>query len=80
MTLLGLKAKYEQAASKLTSNEPAKTGAKAVAAVQAVTTNNMPYASKGEFLSERNDPRFAKDPKFRAAVENRMSRTNFNTL
>lgn len=80
MTLLGLKAKYEQAASKLTSNEPAKTGAKAVAAVQAVTTNNMPYASKGEFLSERNDPRFAKDQKFRAAVENRMSRTNFNTL
>lgn len=80
MTLLGLKAKYEQAASKLTSNEPAKTGAKPVAAVQAVTTNNMPYASKGEFLSERNDPRFAKDQKFRAAVENRMSRTNFNTL
>ena len=80
MTLLGLKAKYEQAASKLTSNEPAKTGAKAVAAVQAVTTNNMPYDSKGEFLSERNDPRFSRDPKFRAAVENRMARTNFNTL
>jgi hypothetical protein len=80
MTLLGLKVKFDQASSKLTSNEPVKTGAKAVAAVQAVTTNNMPYSSKGEFLSERNDPRFAKDPKFRAAVETRMSRTNFNTL
>lgn len=80
VTLLGLKTKYESSlASKITSQEPAKTGATKVGS-SVTQVNNLPYASKAEFYTERSDPRFKNDPKFRQAVELRMSRTNFNNL
>jgi hypothetical protein len=81
VTLLGLKTKYENAqAGKVTANEPAKTATTKVGVGSASTVNNLPYGSKAEFYTERSDPRFKTDPKFRQAVELRMSRTNFNNL
>lgn len=80
MTLLGLKSKYDSAqASKVTAQEPPKTGGTKVG-VAASTVNTLPYSSKAEFYAERNDPRFNMDPKFRQAVETRMLQTNFNSL
>lgn len=81
VTLLGLKAKYDTAqASRVTAQEPAKTGGTKVGVNSAAVANNLPYGSKAEFYSERSDPRFKSDPKFRQAVELRMSNTNFNQL
>jgi hypothetical protein len=81
VTLLGLKTKYESSlANKVTANEPVKTPTTKVGVGAAVNTNNLPYSSKVEFYTERSDPRFKSDPKFRQAVELRMSRTNFNNL
>ena len=80
VTLLGLKTKYESSlATKVTANEPVKTG-KTVGQGTANTINTLPYGSKTEFYTERSDPRFKNDPKFRQAVELRMSKTNFNNL
>lgn len=79
VSLLGLKAKYEMATPKRTANEPTQSSNKVVGQSQAVI-NNGPYTNKAEFSSERNDPRFSRDDKFRLAVELRMSKTNFNTL
>ena len=80
VTLLGLKAKYDASqASKVTAKEPAKSTTDKVGVV-GTQVNNLPYTSKAEFYKERSDPRFAADPKYRAAVELRMSQTNFNIL
>jgi hypothetical protein len=80
VTLLGLKAKYDASqASKVTAKEPAKSTTDKVGVV-GTQVNNLPYTSKAEFYKERSDPRFASDPKYRAAVELRMSQTNFNIL
>jgi hypothetical protein len=81
VTLLGLKSKYDSAqAGKVTSQEPAKQIANKVGQGSATNVNNLPFGSKAEFYSQRSDPRFATDPKYRQAVELRMSRTNFNNL
>lgn len=81
VTLLGLKSKYDSAqAGKVTAQEPAKQSANKVGQGSATNVNNLPFGSKAEFYSQRSDPRFATDPKYRQAVELRMSRTNFNNL
>jgi hypothetical protein len=81
VTLLGLKSKYDTAQSgKVTANEPARAGTKVGVSATNAAINNLPYSSKAEFYTERSDPRFKSDPKFRQAVELRMSRTNFNSL
>lgn len=81
VALLGLKTKYEQAQSnRVTSQEPAKTGGTKVGKSSAELSNNLPYGSKAEFYTERSDPRFKTDPKYRQSVEIRMSKTNFNNL
>jgi len=80
VALLGLKAKYDAAKPKTTANEPPKVGGTKVGAATATASATGPYTSKSEFYTERSDPRFASDPKFRAQVETRMSRTNFNSL
>lgn len=81
VTLLGLKSKYDSAqAGKVTAQEPAKQSANKVGQGSATNVNNLPFGSKAEFYSQRSDSRFATDPKYRQAVELRMSRTNFNNL
>lgn len=81
VTLLGLKSKYDSAqAGKVTAQEPAKQSANKVGQGSATNVNNLPFGSKAEFYSQRSDPRFKTDPKFRQAVELRMSQTNFNNL
>lgn len=81
VTLLGLKSKYDAAqSSKLTANEPTKNGTKVGIGATSSSVNNLPYSSKAEFYSERSDPRFKTDPKFRQSVELRMSKTNFNNI
>lgn len=81
VTLLGLKSKYETSqAGKITATEPAKTNAVKVGQSTTQAISNLPYNSKAEFYTERSDPRFKSDPKFRQAVELRMSKTNFNNL
>lgn len=81
VTLLGLKSKYDSAqAGKVTSQEPAKQPVSKVGQGSTTNVNNLPYGSKAEFYSQRSDPRFKSDPKFRQAVELRMSQTNFNNL
>jgi hypothetical protein len=81
VTLLGLKSKFDTAqSSKVTANEPAKTGTKVGVGATSASVNNLPYGSKAEFYSERSNPKFNTDPKFRQAVELRMSKTNFNNI
>lgn len=80
VALLGLKAKYEAAQPKTTSKEPPKVGGTKVGSSTASANANGAYTSKAEFYNERSDPRFSQDPKYRAYVENRMARTNFNSL
>ena len=50
------------------------------AAVVNTTETYPPYATKREFTADRNSPRFTIEPKFREAVEQRMIKTNWNTL
>ena len=80
VALLGLKAKYEASRPKTTSNEPPKVGGTKVGSATATANGTGPYTSKSEFYAERGDPRFVSDSKFRAQVEKRMSRTDFNSL
>lgn len=81
VTLLGLKSKYDAAKNnKVTAMEPAKTASTKVGQTTAQAVKSTAYSSKAEFYTERSDPRFKSDPKFRQAVELRMSKTNFNNL
>lgn len=81
VTLLGLKTKYESSlANKVTANEPVKTSNVKVGSQNSNQLSSLPYGSKAEFYTERSDPRFKTDPKFRQSVELRMSKTNFNSL
>jgi hypothetical protein len=78
IALLGLTAKYEKATGTVKGGEPAQTGKRVpVSAAQVPAT---PYKTKKEFQAERNNPAFKTDPKYRAAVERRMSMTDFNRL
>jgi len=43
-------------------------------------TGYVAYQTKREFYADRNNPRFKTDRTFRAAVEERMQRTDFNKL
>jgi hypothetical protein len=81
VALLGLKAKYDASIPKKpTANEPPKVGGQKVGASSATALASGPYSSKAEFFSERSNPLFSTDSKFRAQVEKRMAQTNFNNL
>lgn len=79
ITLRGLAQKYKaHKASNPKVNEPViPTNRESV-----VNTSQTypPYATKREFTADRNNPRFSMEPKFREAVEQRMIKTNWNTL
>lgn len=48
--------------------------------VAATDTGFVSYKTKREFAADRNNPRFNLEPQFRQAVEQRMLRTDFNSL
>jgi hypothetical protein len=79
VTLRGLASMYDQkSAAAVKSQEPSTTpGLENVAASEQGFTG---YKTKREFSADRNNPRFGVEPKFREAVEQRMMRTDFNTL
>ena len=79
VVLRGLSAQYDYAQSqKPTANEPNPVeNRETVAATQTATPA---YETQREFKADRNNPRFTTDPKFRAAVEQRMLRTDWNNL
>jgi len=81
VALLGLNAKYQASLSKKpTAQEPVKTSSTQKVGATTATPTLSSYSSKAEFYKDRRDPRFASDPRFRQAVETRMSKTNFNSL
>lgn len=80
IALLGLNSKYDRMNPNNKQGEPKVQSTNNKPSVASTQVPDQPYRSKREFASERNNPRFANDPKFRAAVERRMIRTDFNKL
>ena len=79
VTLRGLNQMYEQAiGSEAKAKEPMTTPNMQPSSV--TQTGYVGYKTKREFYADRNNPRFTTEPKFRQAVEQRMQRTDFNSL
>jgi hypothetical protein len=79
VTLRGLNQMYEQAiGSEAKAKEPVTTPNMQPSSV--TQTGYVGYKTKREFYADRNNPRFTTEPKFRQAVEQRMQRTDFNSL
>jgi hypothetical protein len=79
VTLRGLASMYnEQSATAVKGREPEMTPN--LTQVAATDTGFVGYKTKREFTADRNNPRFKLEPQYRQAVEQRMMRTNFNTL
>ena len=68
----------ERSATAVKGREPAMTPNLTQVAV--TDTGFVGYKTKREFTADRNNPRFKLEPQYRQAVEQRMMRTNFNTL
>ena len=79
VTLRGLNDMYNTRSNKTAkANEPASLqNRQPVADTQA---GYVAYSTKREFYADRNNPRFKTDKAFRAAVEQRMVRTDYNRL
>ena len=79
VVLRGLSAQYDHAMSqKSTANEPTPLANRQQ--VSDTQTALVAYGTKREFNTDRNNPRFRTDPKYREAVEQRMMRTDWNNL
>ena len=79
VTLRGLASMYnERSAAAIKGREPDMTPNLTQVAV--TDTGFVGYKTKREFSTDRNNPRFKLEPQFRQAVEQRMMRTDFNTL
>lgn len=79
ITLRGLESMYNQRSVAVEKGmEPSQTPN--LQQVSATETGFSGYKTKREFMSDRNNPRFKLEPQFREAVEQRMVRTDFNTL
>ena len=79
VTLRGLASMYEQRSVAVEkSNEPAPMNN--LQNVAASEEGFVGYKTQREFKADRNNPRFKLEPQFRAAVEQRMLRTDFNNL
>lgn len=78
-TLRGLQARYMEATGNSPkAQEPAKVQNKVnVASTQQALTG---YKTMREFRQDRSNPRFNMEPDFRAAVEERMMKTDFNYI
>jgi len=78
VALMGLSSKYEKSTgNSAKQKEPTKGRQVPVGSTQQATAG---YQTKREFYADRNNSRFNTDPKFRAAVESRMARTDFRSL
>jgi hypothetical protein len=78
VTLRGLAAMYDAKVTSDKTKEPAPNPN--LTQVAASETGILPYRTKREFNADRNNPQFNTEPRFRQAVEQRMSITNWNTL
>jgi hypothetical protein len=79
ITLRGLASKYDTSiANSPQSKEPSVPDNRENRSVS--NTAYVTYGTKREFMTDRNNPRYKMEPKFREAVEQRMMRTNWNTL
>ena len=79
ITLRGLAAKYNEAVTAPKAKEPTTTP-RHLASVPASEAGYIGYKTNREFKADRNNPKYRLEPKFRMAVEERMARTNWNTL
>ena len=79
ITLRGLAAKYNEAVTAPKAKEPT-TSPQNLASVPDSQAGYIGYKTHREFKADRNNPKYQLDPKFRNAVEERMARTNWNTL
>jgi hypothetical protein len=80
IALLGLNSMYDKKNPNMRKTEPTTSPTTSKPAIANTQVPDMPYRTKREFSSERNNPRFVTDAKFRAAVERRMLQTDFNKL
>ena len=79
VTLRGLASMYDQRSiTAEKGREPAMTPN--LQNVAASEQGFVGYKTQREFTADRNNPRFKLEPQFRTAVEQRMMRTDFNTL
>lgn len=78
ITLRGLANTYQQANASKRTNEPAPTPGREPSSI--ARDSSVAYQTKREFYADRNNPRFTTDSRYREAVEQRMVRTDFNTL
>ena len=79
VTLRGLASMYnERSADAEKGREPSMTPN--LQQVAATDTGFTGYKTKREFTADRNNPRFKLEPQYRQAVEQRMMRTDFNSL
>ena len=79
--LLGVKARFDSATAQAPreTQEPAATPRRAVTA-PTVSTTPQGFASHGEFLAVRADPRFGNDAVYRDQVMQRMAETDWSNL
>ena len=78
LTLRGLAAAYEQANPAVAepTNKP-----QAVSRAEAGASMQLPgYKSMQEYSMDKSNPRYARDEKFRAAVDTRAARTDWRTI
>jgi len=80
IALLGLNSKFDKMNPNNKAGEPPAQITNNKVPIASTQVPNQPYRTKREFAAERNNPRFQKDDKYRAAVEQRMMQTDFNKL
>lgn len=68
IALLGLNSKYDKMNASNKKNEPVSQSTNNKVPVSSTQIPDQPYRTKREFSVERNNPRFATDAKYRAAV------------
>lgn len=79
VALLGLSTKYDRTVGATAKNKEMPVNRQQVSNYQA-NTQLTEYRTKREFYADRGNPRYQSDPKFRLAVEQRMLKTDFNSL
>ena len=79
ITLRGLASKYNESVDTSKAKEPTTTPQN-IANVPDSESGYIGYRTNREFKADRDDPKFLLEPKFRQAVEERMARTDWNTL
>lgn len=80
LTLRGLAAAYDSANPEIAEPQIKKAGTVTPATAQAQLTQLPPYKSMMEYRMDMSNPRFKRDDKFRSAVEQRASVTDWRTV